>query len=171
MDEHRLNCMVRDPHWIYCYWELASDAVERAAGGRGPRLLETVRWVLRVSTLEGAGPGENEPYDVEVDANAGSWYLKVRPGRRMRVELGLVSAGGGFVTLVSGEEVETPPEPLGEIAAGDWGRLKPELERLVARGLVGSSATSSGSMHGGAAVSADGQASGVPASSAASDRR
>ena len=181
--EGRLNGMVRDPHWIYCYWEVTLDALGRAARGRSPRFLETVRWVLRLSpsaspapshddrSIDQAGSGEDEPYDVEVDAEARDWYLKVRPGTRYRVELGLVTAGGDFVPLASGGEVETPPGALGEIADGDWGPLRPELERLMARGLVGSSATSFSSMYGSAGVSADGQASGARASSAAAGGR
>lgn len=139
MGEDRLNCMARDPHWIYCYWELAGDALERASKGRGPRFLETVRWVLRVSAAEEA------PFDVDIDSASRSWYLRVGPGRRVGVELGLVSVGGDFLALASGGEVETPPEPLGGVAA-HRGPLRRELERLVSQGLVGSSANSYTSM-------------------------
>ena len=141
MGEDILNCMVRDPRWIYCYWELAPDALARASRGRSPRVLDTVRWVLRVSPLVHGGKG-GEFYDIEIDAEARSWYVKVAPGTRYRVELGLVTVGGDFVPLVSGVEAETPPEPLGEIASRDWGPLSSELERLVEQGLVGSSASS-----------------------------
>ncbi len=135
MGEDRLNCMARDPHWIHCYWELAGDALERALKGREPRFLETVRWELRVRAAGGALS------DVDIDSASRSWYLRVGPGRRVRVELGLVSVGGDFLALVSGGEVETPPEPLGE-ATADRGPLRGELERLLAQGLVGSSANS-----------------------------
>ncbi len=139
MGEDRLNCMARDPHWIYCYWELAGDALERASKGREPRFLETVRWVLRVRADDEA------PCDVDIDSTARSWYLRVGPERRVRVELGLVTVGGDFLALASGGEVETPPEALGR-AATERGPLRGELERLLAQGLVGSSANSYTSM-------------------------
>ncbi len=144
MGEDRLNCMARDPHWVHCYWELAGDALKRASKGRGPRFLETVRWVLRVRAAGGA------PSDVDIDSAARSWYLRVGPGRRVGVELGLVTVGGDFLALASGGEVETPPEPLGGVAAerGLRGPLGGELERLLAQGLVGSSANSYTSMSG-----------------------
>ena len=134
--DNRLSCMVRDPHWIYCYWDVACDALETASRGRGPRFSETVRWVLRVET------GDDEPREIEIDSKARSSYVKVRPGTRCRVQLGLVAVGGEFLALVQGEEVETPPEPMGEIAARDWGPMGAELEHLMEQGLVGSSASS-----------------------------
>jgi hypothetical protein len=134
--------MVRDPNWIYCYWDVASEALEAASRGRGPRFFETVRWVLRVET------GDDEPREIEIDSKARSSYLQVRPGTRCRVQLGLVAVGGEFLALVPGEEVETPPEPTGEIAARDWGPMGSELERLMEQGLLGSSASSFGSMSG-----------------------
>ena len=138
MGEDRLNCMARDPHWIHCYWELAGDALERVSKGREPRFLETVRWVLRVRAAD------EEPCDVDIDSASRSWYLRVGPGRRVGVELGLVTVGGDFLALVSGGEVETPP--LRAAGAADRGPLRGELERLLAQGLVGSSANSHTSM-------------------------
>ncbi len=140
--EDRLNCMVRDAHWIYCYWELAGDAVERASRGRGPGFLQTVRWALRMS------PAEGEPYDVDVGPTDRGRYVRVRPSERCGVELGLLTSGGEFLALVSGGEVTMPPGPFGEIADRDWGPLASELERFVEQGLVGSSANSPTSTSG-----------------------
>ena len=139
MGEARLSCMVRDPHCIHCSWELAG-------AGSPPRPLEAVRWVLRVAM------GDEAPYDVEIDPAARSWYLRVDPGRRYRVELGRVTGGGEFLALASGGEVRTPPEPLGALgrgrAGGDRAPLSREFARLLAQGLVGSSANSYTSMSG-----------------------
>jgi hypothetical protein len=140
--DSRLSCMVRDPYWIYCYWDVACEALETASRGRGPSFFETVRWVLRVKT------GDDEPREIEIDSKERSAYLKVRPGTRCRVQLGLVAVGGEFLALVPGEEVETPPEPMGEMAARDLGPMGLELERLMEQGLVGSSASSFSSMSG-----------------------
>ena len=138
MGEERLGCMVRDPRRLYCYWQLASDALERVAAARSPGFVETSRWVLRVS------PDGARPRDVEIDGSATSCYVTAAPGTRYRVELGLATAQGEFVPLAAGGEVETPPEPLGRLAARDWGRLGPLLERYMEQVPVGSSATSPG---------------------------
>jgi 1,4-alpha-glucan branching enzyme len=135
--EDRLGCLVRDPYWAHCYWELEGGACGRVADERGQEFLDSCRWVVRVAP-EGAPLS-----DVTVSPQARSWHIKLEPRRRYRMELGLVSPDGEYIMLAPGNDVETPPEALaGEGGGGgtEWRPLRAELERLLAFGRVGSSA-------------------------------
>jgi len=130
--ESRLGCLLRDPHWIYCHWELAADASQRIARTRGADLVGSCRWVLRV-TPEGAGT-----YDVEVDQEARSWYLKVRAKTRYRVELGLVSPAGEYMLLLGGGEIETPSDTVDVLSRRGPAAVHDEVRRILAAGTVSS---------------------------------
>ncbi len=133
--EDRLGCLVRDPHWVHCYWELEGGACGRVAEARGQDFLDSCRWVIRVSP-EGAAM-----FDVDVSPHDRSWYLKLAPRGRYRLELGLVSPESEYIMLAPGNDVETPPEALaGEDGIPEWRPLRVELDRLLALGRAGSSA-------------------------------
>lgn len=99
--DDKLVAMVRDPYWIFLYWEL-----------EGPRGLEALfssakgqagDWALKVYCLS-----ERISSFVPVQAWARNWYLQVYPAKRYRFELGYFESSGNFKPVVSSKEVETP---------------------------------------------------------------
>ena len=102
--EDRMGCLVRDPHWIHCYWELEGGICQRIADERGQDFMDACRWVIRAISSEGS------VRDTRIDILARSRRIRVNPKTRYRVELGLVSPDGEYVKLIAGDEIETPPE-------------------------------------------------------------
>jgi len=134
--EDRLGCLVRDPHWVHCYWELEGGACGRVAESRGQDFLGACQWVVRVAP-EGA-----PVFDVPVAPQARSWYVKLEPKGRYRMDLGVVAPDGEYILLAPGNDVETPPEALADGGGGpaEWRPLREELDRLLSLGRGGSSA-------------------------------
>lgn len=95
--------LVRDPWWVFVYWEL--DDATRAATKR--RAGDEARFVLRVYEVG----GEDRLLDEAVvhDIAVGDWYVPVRaPRLRIRAVMGYVGADGTFHSVFESAEVPVP---------------------------------------------------------------
>lgn len=126
----RLTLMVRDPHWLYCYWELRP---ERLAEVRAE--LDGQSWpVLRVNLL-GEGDEVLDGWEYGVGEDARSWYVHTgRPGARFRAELGLRDNAGRYRLLVASNTVSAPMDAPSERWDEEWvGLSRESWERLGRR--------------------------------------
>lgn len=123
--EDRLVLMVRDPWWLYAYWELtpgrrqaAEDEIRRQ-GSRVDRL------VLRVYDVTDCRlPDHHGSFDLCVDF-ATNWYIDVgKPDRSWIAELGWRTVDGRFVPLVRSNCVQTPRFGISDVLDEEW--LLPE---------------------------------------------
>ena len=129
----RLVLLVRDPYWLFSYWEITGEAHALAEDLVGREAWRRARPVLRVYDVTGGSH-----YDVAVDEAARNWHLNVgQPDRTWYVELGRVTAAGRFIMLARSNTVHTPRDgpsgvidrrwpPLGPWAAGARGAFRPE---------------------------------------------
>jgi hypothetical protein len=103
---NRVVLLARDPWWLFAHWEISPvERIEalRALGAEG----EGAREVLRIHGPEGDGL---PPRDIDLEPGAGRLHFRVdHPGRTYRVDVGLRTANGRFVALVSSRAVTTPP--------------------------------------------------------------
>ena len=127
----RLTLMVRDPHWLFCYWEVGEALL--AAAGEG---LAGSRWrVLRVHLL-GDADEVLDGWEHGLGNDAVSWYVRTgRPGARFRAELGLRDCDGRYRRLIKSETVTAPMDAPSERWDEEWVGLSrdswEELERAA----------------------------------------
>ncbi|HYF51798.1 MAG TPA: DUF4912 domain-containing protein [Planctomycetota bacterium] len=131
----RLVVMMRDPYWLYLYWELKGGSLERLRFQHSAEIIDSSRWVLRVKTLHmpqmnTADRGANE-YIVDIDLRVGQWYLKVAPSTTFRIDLGFIDQQGQFVMVLPGNEVRTPAPGVSNVSDERWMIMREELERLL----------------------------------------
>lgn len=104
--QSRAVLMARDPWWLFAHWEVPPVRrveVLRALGAEG----EGTREVLRVYEVVA---DSSASWDVDLEAGAERADIHVeRPGRSYRVEVGLRTAAGRFVCLVTSNQVTAPP--------------------------------------------------------------
>ncbi len=94
-DVDRLVALVRDPEWVFTYWELNGRTLESVKKERGAEFVEDCAWVMRLYRVD-----EESAADMEIDPSAGGWYIHVgRPGRYV-FEIALLSPEGEWVSLV-----------------------------------------------------------------------
>ncbi len=117
----KLEAMVRDPNWIYAYWDLNEDSRAKfshlAIGGA---------WVLRVHNL--TVPNH---VDIPILLEGGNWYLPVVADTEYQVEMGVLDAEGDFHAAVTSRRVKTPPVGISDVADEKWMVLEEELARLM----------------------------------------
>ncbi|MCF8719533.1 DUF4912 domain-containing protein [Nitrospina gracilis] len=104
--DHRLVMMVRDPYWVYCYWELQPQYIEEALSRLG-RPAHEVRWVLRMHP-EGGRKGSGH-FDTEIDTRARSWYMHLAPpGATFTAEIGILDGTGRYAAVARSNSVTLP---------------------------------------------------------------
>lgn len=113
-DIDRILAMVRDPRWIFTYWEVADSTyreLERRFGGDWPKC----RMILRVHDLNRGAHS-----DITVTGGARNWYIQVEPEGRYQIALGLVTPDGEFYEIILSNIVETPRVSVSDIIDDRW---------------------------------------------------
>ena len=103
----RMGLLPRDPHWLYCFWDLRPEE-------KG--VLQTRTAYLRVLELD---DGEREIEKIALPKDATSWYVQVeRANRTYRCDLGVL-VNKNFEVLLSSNLSTTPPESI-QATASEW---------------------------------------------------
>lgn len=104
----RITLLARDPFCVFAYWELTPGRRQPALAELG-RDAEGACQVLRLYAATTADTAPTVSFDVDLPADLGSRYLTVSsPGASCRAEIGLRTASGRFVPLVSSNTVIMP---------------------------------------------------------------
>ncbi|MBI5118497.1 DUF4912 domain-containing protein, partial [Candidatus Poribacteria bacterium] len=127
--------MVRDPYWIFAYWEITPKRLEsvRRELGAGADGSKTTLRVYDITGLVFTGDNPNSYFDIEVSGGADNWYINTGwPNRSYCVDIGLLSPQGKFCTLARSNPVHTPRASASEVVDERWMSLEEEFERIYA---------------------------------------
>jgi hypothetical protein len=115
-DIDRIACMVRDPRWLFTYWEVTRGRL-RELESRFSEEWSACRLVLRIFDLSGKTP---KHYNIVINPDARNWYLSVEPERRYQVAIGIISPTGKFVKIAVSNIVETPRAGISDVEDDRW---------------------------------------------------
>ncbi len=121
--ENRIVLMVKDPLWLFTYWEIQKDAVAGSLNVPG-MLAHGARVVLRVYDVTDIvfnGNNAHKHFDLEVFIGAKCWYVHTsEPDRAFCVDVGLLTPDGTFHTLARSNVVRTPRLGLSHVVDEEW---------------------------------------------------
>jgi len=101
---NRVRLLVRDPEWIFAYWDVDPGAMKDLGKSLGERALALSRLTLRV--LDPVSGGST---DILLPPGARWWYIRTDSARRTyRAELGVTLPSGEFRALAESNTVVTP---------------------------------------------------------------
>jgi len=101
---NRVRLLVRDPEWIFAYWDVNPSALKDLARSLGERGLALSRLTLRVQDPVSGGSS-----DILLPPGARWWYIRTDSARRSyRAELGVTLPSGEFRQLAESNTVVTP---------------------------------------------------------------
>lgn len=126
----RLVALVRDPRFVFTYWELNGSRMGEVRDSRGQEFIDSCAWVLRLYRLN-----EGVAIDMEVEPSIGNWYIDVGGPGRYQVELALLSPDGEWITLLVSQIVTTPRVGPSDVIDEEW-RMRPEDEEALAKLLA-----------------------------------
>ncbi|MBN2184759.1 MAG: DUF4912 domain-containing protein [Candidatus Krumholzibacteriota bacterium] len=112
----RIVVMVRDPNWIFAYWEVAGERyreLERTYGKNWSRC----RIILRVFDRT---ESRKNYFDIEPGYGTTSWYIRVSAGKRYQAAIGLLDPDGKFVEIAISNIAETPSDRISDIIDDKW---------------------------------------------------
>jgi hypothetical protein len=106
----KIVAMVRDPHWVFVYWEINHEKRQILA----KMGLGTDRLVLRAYDITGVafdGFNANSFLDIEVSDDTDNWYVRLpSSSRTWCIDLGVIANDGSFVLVARSNTVVTPRE-------------------------------------------------------------
>jgi hypothetical protein len=101
---NRVRLLVRDPEWIFAYWDVSATAMKDLGRSLGERALALSRLTLRVIDPVSGGSS-----DILLPPGARWWYVRTDSARRTyRAELGVILPSGEFRRLAESNTVVTP---------------------------------------------------------------
>ncbi|MDP8252999.1 MAG: DUF4912 domain-containing protein [Candidatus Kaelpia aquatica] len=120
--EDSLALLVRDPWWLFSYWEIRGQLWEDTrlrCGSSG------YKEVLRVYDVTGVefkdSKSYNSYFDIELTPFIECWYINVKDsGRSYVAEVGLRTDSGKFFTIIRSNVVVTPRYGPSELVDEEW---------------------------------------------------
>lgn len=116
--------MVKDPWWLYAYWEI-QPAVEREVRNQlAPGEFSGLQSVLRVYDVTGREfprQAANAWFDTPLSGLANNWYIHVNaPNHSFVAEIGLLTKASRFLALARSNQVTTPRFGPSEEIDEEW---------------------------------------------------
>jgi len=116
--DNMIYIMVRDPQWIYSYWEIQKDHQEKMLGQLGGDW-SVVRSVLRVYNTTKKN-GLPDFHDIILQGCPTCWTIQAQPNNSYVVEIGLLHRDGRFIALARSNEITTPRSGMSEVIDEQW---------------------------------------------------
>jgi hypothetical protein len=120
----RLALMVRDPHWLFAYWEITATKQDEFIRTYGPEAWSSTHPVLRVYDITGVdfnGNNARDFFDIRLDDDIENWHIEVRePDHSFCVDLGRMFQDGRFITLLRSNIAHTPRATLSNRLDEEW---------------------------------------------------
>jgi len=132
--ETRIVLLVRDPEWVFAYWEINDEMRFRHSLERGVHNKTLAFRVYDVTDIIFDGTNAHRYYDVIINDYALSWYLRMpEVNRSWCVDLGYYDPkSGDFVLLARSNTVTTPPGRISNIIDEKWMQVSQEhLEEIM----------------------------------------
>jgi len=109
--EDLIALMVRDPYWLFAYWEFSPDLNDRLLSRLGEETLRNSRLVLRVYDVTGVDAENPVGYhDIDVAPGARDWYINVTHVESdYCIDIGLILPDGSFLVIARSNRVSLPP--------------------------------------------------------------
>ncbi|MDP8216637.1 MAG: DUF4912 domain-containing protein [Candidatus Kaelpia imicola] len=121
-DEDSLVLLVRDPWWLYSYWEIRGQLWEDTRLRCGDSGYREVLRVYDVTGIESEGSESyNSYFDIELTSFIECWYINIKePGRSYVAEVGLRTDSGKFFTIIRSNVVAAPRYGPSELVDEEW---------------------------------------------------
>jgi hypothetical protein len=131
----RLVLMVRDPEWVFFYWEVGPTAREMLGlprEGHIPSLVVRLHDITGIEEFNGTN--SLAWYEIPLTEGAVSWYIHLpQVAREWCGELGVLNEHGEFIQICRSNIARTPRNYIAEHSDPEWMSASQELREILAR--------------------------------------
>jgi hypothetical protein len=125
---NEIVALVRDPYWIYAYWEISAATQNDL---QHQHIWENSEPVLRVYDVTD-NPDTGQYFDVSINDFTKSWYIPVgRPSHTYFIDLGRRLPGGDFISIARSNTVTTPHNQVSTIIDPLWPPIEAIWQSLL----------------------------------------
>jgi len=130
----KLVFMVRDPEWVFFYWEVGPEARKMVGlPPEGPIQSLVVRLHDVTGVEEFNGTNSVAWYEIPLTPEAICWYLRVpQVDREWCGELGVLNAQGEFVQICRSNRIRTPRNYISVHVDSEWMAVAEEVREILA---------------------------------------
>jgi len=137
--DNRIVLIVRDPWWVYAYWEITQDRdgeIRHQIGQKGLVPVKSILRVYDVTDVDFNGRNAHNYFDIDLTGMANNWYINVgAPNRSWIVEIGILANNNDFFVLARSNVVRTPRFGMSDIVDEEWMCLEDDYWKMF--GLSG----------------------------------
>lgn len=127
----RIVLLVRDPEWVYAYWEI-NDATRQEL--KLPRNGHSKRLVVRMYRVDGRDwPKETAQYffDIDVGPYANNWYVKLpETDARWASELGMYDDESNYIVICRSNVIQTPRDRMSDDVDSEWMIVEEQFQKI-----------------------------------------
>ena len=130
--DNRIVLMVRDPEWLFTYWELRNDVIDSARNTLIPLAVgaKTILRVYDVTDIIFNGYNAHKYFDIEVAGGVRSWYIHTgEPNRSFCVDIGFFAPDGTFRVLSRSNTARTLRMGVSQVVDEEWMSIKELYEK------------------------------------------
>ena len=146
--DNKIVLLVRDPWWVFAYWEIGRDKEEDAVRkicSAGDDIEKSVLRVYDVTDIKFDGANAHRSFDIDLKGLANNWYINVgTPARSWLVDIGIISRKGNFYLLARSNTINTPRFGISDQLDAEW--MTPEEDYWRMFGLSGGFGIGKGSL-------------------------
>lgn len=146
--DNKIVILVRDPWWIFAYWEIRHDKEEdivKNIRSDGDDPIKSILRVYDVTSINFNGRNAHSYFDIDLKGLANNWYINVgSPDRSWLVDIGIVTKKGNFYCIARSNVVKTPRYGMSDKLDAEW--MMPEDEYWKMFGLSGGFGIGKGSL-------------------------
>jgi len=125
--DNKIVLLVRDPRWIYSYWEITENKYNEVRGILGSGF-EKSKEILRIYD---ASSRPWKSFDIAVSYGTRNWYINVPTSNRTyMVDIGFLSPDGKFIAMARSNAVTTPRDGMSDIIDEEW--MVVDFDRIYA---------------------------------------
>ncbi len=130
-----LVLMVRDPWWVFCYWELTPQKITQVRKELSQEKFYFVLRVYEITNIIFTGSNAHYYFDIPINLEARNWYINLpAEGKSWIVDLG-VKGDFGFKTVLRSNSVNCPQARPSEILDEEWMIPEEEFLKLYAASI------------------------------------
>ncbi|MFA6320524.1 MAG: DUF4912 domain-containing protein [Candidatus Omnitrophota bacterium] len=134
--DHKIVLLVRDPWWLFTYWEVRKDKEEeivRKIKDAGEMPDKSILRVYDVTDINFNGRNARSFFDIELKGLASTWYINVNmPDSSWVVDIGIVSNKGKFYLLSRSNIVRTPRFGMSDQLDTEWMAPEESFRKMFA---------------------------------------
>jgi len=121
----------RDPFWMFTYWEISENTLNRLIKEIGVDNFEKSKKVIRVYKIGDNGMSDGF-FDVPIVLEAKNWYVNVSEcGKTYECEIGIITPDGRYIGIVKTNRVTLPKSSVSDVIDEKWMSVNQEFEKLL----------------------------------------